>query len=115
MIFTSIPFLWFFLVILIGLCVLQRRDHRQALILAGSIFFYAQSRLSHLLILAAPSLIDYVCAKRIEDAVRQSARKRWLLASLTTNLGLLAYFKYANFFIANVSALWPAPIGSLDV
>ena len=41
MVFTSFAFLKFFIVVLLGLCLLPRRDYRQAFILAASAFFYA--------------------------------------------------------------------------
>src|SRR3989449_11700839 len=93
MVFTSFAFLKFFIVVLLGLCLLPRREYRQAFILAASAFFYAYWKPSYLLLLAAPSLIDYVCALRIEQSQSGAVRRRWLIASLDTNLGLLAYFK----------------------
>src|SRR5436309_15842240 len=99
MVFTSFAFLKFFVVVLLGLYLLPRRDYRQALILVASAFFYAYWKPSYLLLLAAPSLIDYVCALRIEEVQDDAARRRWMIISLVTNLGLLAYFKYTNFFL----------------
>lgn len=105
MVFTSVVFAKFFTLVLIGLYILRRRDYRQALILLASTIFYAYWKPAYLVLLATPSLVDYVCAIRIEEAQSDRARKRWLAASLVSNLGLLAYFKYVNFFLDNLRAL----------
>ena len=115
MVFTSFAFLKFFIVVLLGLCLLPRREYRQAFILAASAFFYAYWKPSYLLLLAAPSLIDYVCALRIEQSQNGAVRRRWLIASLVTNLGLLAYFKYTNFFLESLSLILPVRLPSLDI
>ncbi len=75
------------------------------LLLVGSIVFYAAWKPPYLLVLATPAVIDYFCARRIEAATDPRVRRRWLLLSLVTNLGLLGYFKYTNFFIDAFAAL----------
>jgi len=115
MVFTSWAFLKFFVVVLIGLRLLPTRNLRQLLILIASAYFYAYWKPSYLLILATPSLIDYVCAIKIEDTDDASIRKRWLVFSLITNLGLLGYFKYTNFFLDNISSLTGRSIPHLDI
>ncbi len=115
MVFTSFAFLKFFIVVLLGLCLLPRRDYRQAFILAASAFFYAYWKPSYLLLLATPSLIDYICALRIEQSQSEAVRRRWLITSLVTNLGLLAYFKYTNFFLETLSLILPVRLPRLDI
>src|SRR5262245_20341773 len=110
MVFTSFAFLSFFAVVLAGLWILRTRNLRHLLLLAASCYFYAYWNPVYLLLLLTPSLIDYWCALRIEEAgTSQAIRKRWLLFSLVSNFGLLGYFKYAGFFAANVARLfgWP--------
>src|SRR5437899_7959274 len=115
MVFTSFAFVKFFAVVLLGLYLLPRRDYRQALILVASAFFYAYWKPSYLLLLATPSLIDYVCALRIEEARDAAVHRRWMIVSLVTNLGLLAYFKYANFFLGTLSMMLPVRLPALDM
>jgi alginate O-acetyltransferase complex protein AlgI len=105
MVFTSFVFAKFFAPVLIGLYLLHRREWRQGLILLASAIFYAHWNPKYLMVLAAPSVVDYVCAIEIEDASTDTLRKRWLVASILCNLGLLGYFKYANFFIADLRVL----------
>jgi alginate O-acetyltransferase complex protein AlgI len=115
MVFTSWAFVKFFVVVLIGLWLMPTRRLRQLLILVASAFFYAYWKPSYLLILAVPSMIDYFCAIKIEESNSARNRKRWLVLSLVTNLGLLGYFKYTNFFIDNISILLNRSIPHLNI
>lgn len=111
MVFTSWVFVGFFAAVLVLLRVANTPARRQVVILGASVIFYAWAKPSYLLVLATPSVIDYVCAIAIEDATSARTRKRWLVASMVSNLALLAYFKYANFFLDNIADL----LGTLPV
>jgi alginate O-acetyltransferase complex protein AlgI len=115
MVFTSFVFLKFFTVVFIGLWLTRTRTLRQLLILVASAFFYAYWKPAYLLLLLTPSMIDYWCSIHIEDSEDPSRRRAWLLVSLITNLGLLAYFKYTNFFIDNIGMLLGRQIPHLDI
>jgi alginate O-acetyltransferase complex protein AlgI len=115
MVFTSFAFLKFFVVVFIGLWLTRTRTLRQLLILVASAFFYAYWKPAYLLLLLTPSMIDYWCSIHIEDTDNPSRRRAWLLVSLITNLGLLAYFKYTNFFIDNIALLLGRQIPHLDI
>jgi alginate O-acetyltransferase complex protein AlgI len=105
MLFISWEFVVFLSVVLMGLRVMPTRASRQCLLLVASAVFYGSHTPWHLLILATPSLIDFACAARIEETEDAVTRKRWLLLSLVSNLGLLAYFKYADFFADSIGEL----------
>jgi alginate O-acetyltransferase complex protein AlgI len=115
MVFTSWAFVRFFAVVLLGLRIFRTRTSRQLLLLVASAYFYAYANPWYLLILATPSLIDFFCAIRIEDSPDPRTRRRWLIASLVTNLGLLGYFKYADFFVSNVAALVGGQVPHLNI
>ena len=101
MIFHSLDFALFFLVTCAVYWVLPHRWQNLFLIAAGC-FFYGYVHPWFLLPLIFSASIDYVSAIQME---RRPARKRvFLLLSLISNLGLLAFFKYFNFFIDNVAA-----------
>ncbi len=106
MLFISWQFIGFLVVVLACLRVMPTRTSRQGLLLVASAVFYGSHTPWHLLILAAPSLIDFACALRIEDSNDALTRRRWLILSLVSNLGLLAYFKYADFFADSIGALF---------
>src|ERR1700722_14553247 len=109
MLFNSYPFLLGFLpLVLLVFFVLGRRSHGLAAgwLAAASLFFYG-----YLSPAAVPLLILSICANyrfglllSPREQVPQSRRKAWLIVALTANLLVLAYFKYANFFITNVNA-----------
>jgi alginate O-acetyltransferase complex protein AlgI len=105
MVFTSIIFVKFFLVLLAVLALCRTRYCRQLAILLASIVFYGYWNIWYLLLLATPSVIDYWCAVRISRIQDGSRRKFWLTTSIVSNLGLLGYFKYANFFLENLAKL----------
>ncbi|MFN2455528.1 MAG: MBOAT family protein [Pyrinomonadaceae bacterium] len=115
MVFTSWVFLKFFAVVLAGLWLLPTRTLRQLLILVASIYFYAYWKPSYIFVLATPSIIDYFCAIRIAESDDAVIRKRWLWISMATNLGLLAYFKYTNFFIENIASLFGMEAQHLNI
>ena len=101
MIFTDAKFWWFFAVVL-ALVLANHRLRRSVkaqnvLLLIASYYFYAQWDWRFLSLIIISTLVDYVAGmKMISDAAH---RKRWLLFSLCTNLGILGFFKYFDFFI----------------
>ena len=114
MLFTSWHFALFFLVVFVSLLLLRTRIQRQVIILFASVVFYAYWNPLYVLVLAAPCLIDYWIALRLDNAEGKK-RKIWLTASIVGNLGLLAYFKYANFFIKNVEVLTGTDLPRLKI
>jgi len=69
-----------------------------------SILFYAWGAPNFLYVVLGTSLIDFYLVQALYKSDKPQRRKLLLTVSLTLNLGLLAYFKYANFFIENVNA-----------
>jgi alginate O-acetyltransferase complex protein AlgI len=74
-------------------------------LLAASYLFYSWAHPAYLFLIIASSLIDYVAGNKIHASTDKLRRKVFLLISVSTNLGLLCFFKYANFFIANINSL----------
>lgn len=99
--FNSFAFLCFLPVVLVVYCLLPHRAQNWFLLFA-SCFFYACWDWRFLAPLLLSTSIDYWCATRMEDQVEKGlpieARKPYLVLSLVTNLGLLGFFKYFNFF-----------------
>ena len=114
-VFTSWAFVGFFLCVLSALALVRSRTSRQLIILVASIFFYGYWNKLYLLLLAAPSIIDYNCAILIEASNQPRRRKFWVVVSLASNLGLLAYFKYANFFLSNIATWFGRDFEPLDI
>ena len=92
-----------FLVFLLGLLALvtvTRHNHGRKLILVlASYGFYMWWNPAFVLLILLSTCIDYSVGKRMASCAEGSrSRRRWLVLSLLSNLGLLAYFKYAGFF-----------------
>ena len=106
MLFNSIVFLQFFaaFVLLYWLCR-NRLRARNLLIVAASYLFYGWWDWRLLSLLFASSLLDYSVALGMQRSQTQTARKWWLAASLTGNLGMLGFFKYWDFFVTSFSSL----------
>jgi alginate O-acetyltransferase complex protein AlgI len=115
MVFTSWPFVLFFSCVLGALSLAPSRHSRQLMILLSSVVFYGYWNKLYLLLLATPSIIDYLCAMAIEDTGISRIRKRWLIVSITSNLGLLGYFKYTNFFLGTVANILGRHFKPLDI
>ena len=102
MVFSTTIFLFGFLPAVIvsyyGQQLLSPKKLRNFVLLFFSYLFYLYGAAGFLLILILSTLGDYVLGRLIERKVRW--KRLWLSFSLLLNLGLLAYFKYANFFVA---------------
>ena len=111
MLFTTAAFLLLFLpVTWAGFFVLGRQWPSIAAtwLFLASLFFYAYWMPLFTLLLLASIAINFLigrCISAAEKLPEQSTAKSWLLVGVLFNLGLLGYFKYANFFVANVNAL----------
>ncbi len=99
MLFNSLQYLVFYLTILASSWAVYRwRRGRVWLLLLASWYFYASNNQWILILLLIATGIDYVAGMQIEDARSEQQRRGWLIASLCSNLGMLAFFKYVNFF-----------------
>lgn len=116
MLFTSPVFLFAFLpVALAGFLLILRLGHPRLItpwLLAASMFFYAWWSPVFLALLVASTLVNWFSARAMETRDKDDAgRKTIFIAGLVWNLGLLAVFKYADFFIDTVDrvtgAHWP--------
>ena len=82
-----------------------KRDQRVILLVAMSYLFFWMASGWHFLLLAISTCTDWVAGRRISDSEDETIRKRWLVGSLTINLGLLATFKYLDFIIESLNLL----------
>lgn len=104
MVFNSLHFVAFFLVVYGVYRVLPHRGQNWWL-LAASYYFYGAWDWRFLGLLWAQTLVDYGCARAIEATDEPRRRRAWLIVSLTFNLGMLGFFKYFNFFADSLQAL----------
>jgi alginate O-acetyltransferase complex protein AlgI len=103
MLFNSFQFLFFFPVVAVLFFLLPHR-FRWIHLLISSCIFYCAFIPVYILVLFLTIIVDYTAGIFIEKATG-SRRKMFLVLSIVTNLGVLAFFKYYNFFIGNVNDL----------
>lgn len=99
MIFSSGIFLWLFAAFIMIYAMLHRQATARLLfVTAFSYYFYYKSSGVYFFLLALVTCSDWLIAQRM-SRVADTVRRKWLVAlSLLIDLGLLAYFKYTNFF-----------------
>lgn len=110
MLFNSLEFLLFLPLVFCLYWLLNRAISLRGtnlFLLAASYVFYGWWDGRFLALIAFSTLVDFVVGSRIAATLKHRKQARaWLLLSLITNLGLLAYFKYANFFIDSWVRVW---------
>ncbi len=121
MLFSSITFLYAFLPLTLAAYFLAPKRWRNGVLLAASLFFYFFGEPVYVCLLLISSLNDYIWSLLIEKHRGQTRRmKVYLILSIVVNLGLLGFFKYADFLIGTVNSLFgtaipltgvPLPIG----
>ena len=99
MTFNSLEFALFLpIFLIIFYTVYTRQSIRDLTLLVGSYIFYMSWYWQYAGLIAISTIVDYVIGRRLELENNQSRRKLLLIISLFINLGILAIFKYYNFF-----------------
>ena len=116
MLFNSFEFAVFFPLVAAAYFLLPHR-WRWLLLLGASYWFYMAWKAEYAVLLVISTLVDFTAARGIAKASTPVGRKRWLLLSVITNLGILVGFKYFNFLNGTLRDLFGAewPIADLDV
>ena len=106
MVFSSILFLFRFFPVAMLLYYLAPRRYKNLVLLLESLVFYSWGEVRYFPIMIASILVDYIASNGIQRH-RQSrgACRGFLLLSVVFNLGMLGFFKYTNFLLANLSGL----------
>lgn len=106
MLFHTWVFFFFFAVVYTVYLPLRRHNAAMNLwLMLASYFFYGWWNPYYLLLLFGISAIDYWLVLQMDRSRSPRVRKIWLAVSLTSNFGLLGFFKYAGFFTGNLNAL----------
>lgn len=105
MVFNSLVFVVFFVVVLGLYRVLPSWPAKKVLLLVASYVFYGAWNPPFVLLLLFSSVIDYWAAQRMAASEDQRSRRAYLMVSLVGNLGLLGFFKYGEFLLENFVAL----------
>ena len=105
MLFNSISFAIFLPIVFLLYWFVTNRSlqFQNLLLLVSSYFFYACWDWRFMLLLIFSTCLDFYTGFRIADAHEKLSKKIWLWISIVINLGLLALFKYYNFFAQSFS------------
>ncbi len=105
MLFSSIPFLYYFLPIVIICYFLVPRQLKNTVLLLFSLVFYAWGEPKYVLLMLATIGLFYGCGIAIGKAQTKPFKTFWLWVSVAVGVGLLAVFKYADFFVESFNAV----------
>ena len=106
MVFSSILFLFRFFPVAMLLYYLAPRRYKNLVLLLESLVFYSWGEVRYFPIMIASILVDYIASNGIQrHRQSQAACRGFLLLSVVFNLGMLGFFKYTNFLLANLSGL----------
>ena len=118
MVFSSFVFLCAFLPIVLFLYYISPARIRNLVLLAASLIFYAWGEPVYVLIMLFSTVFDYTNGRLIEYFKKKGSRgkmKAALVVDICGNLGILGFFKYADFVIDNINSLTGAGLSLLHI
>lgn len=115
MLFSSITFLFYFLPIVILAYYVMPRSFRNGVLLLASLVFYAWGEPKYVLFMLFSITQGYVAGRLIERYRESKIAKAAMILSAVFSLGMLGYFKYADFFIDNINRMTGLSVPMLRV
>ena len=115
MLFSGIPFLYYFLPCVLILYFLAPKRCKNAVLLLASLVFYAWGEPVYVVWMALSIVLGYILGLLIERFRGKPLSKVFLTLSVLTSLGLLGYFKYVDFFIASFNAVFGLSVPLLKI
>ena len=116
MIFSSIPFLFFFFPLFILLYFTLPFKYKNYILLLFSLIFYAWGEPIYILVMIFSSIVDFINGKNIEKYKDDNKKKKiYLIISIIINISLLGFFKYADFFIKVINNILNLDIPLLNL
>ena len=105
MLFSGIPFLFYFLPAVLILYFAAPKNLKNAILLFSSLFFYAWGEPLYVLLMVVTIFLFYFCGLAMGKATTTRWKKIWLIVSVVVSVTLLAIFKYADFFVESFHAV----------
>ena len=105
MLFSSLPFLYFFLPAVVIVYFLSPGKLKNAVLLLFSLAFYAWGEPKYVLLMAVSIAVFYFCGLAIGRGKTRRAKKFWLVFSIVFGVAALGIFKYADFFVSSFNAV----------
>ena len=104
MLFSGIPFLYYFLPAVLILYFLAPKPLKNTVLLLSSLVFYGWGEPKYVFLMIFTIGLFYGCGLAIGKAKCQKWKKFWLVVSVTVSVALLGIFKYADFFLSSFQA-----------
>lgn len=115
LIFPTAGFWLFLLVVLAGYSLVYKKlVLRNFYLFLASLFFYYKSGGLFLFLLIFVTIIDYSCGIAIGRSEKKAVRKTFIVLSVLSNIGILAYFKYTEFFVDALNYVLGTDIAAHD-
>jgi len=105
LLFNTPEFIIFFVIVLSVIAIVKMRLFQHLFFIGASYFFFYFSSNYLVTLLIFSTLLDFYVGKAIFSAKTKKAKKLLLVSSLAGNLGLLGFFKYADFGISQINQL----------
>ncbi len=115
MLFSSVPFLYYFLPSVLILYFLAPKKLKNTVLLISSLVFYGWGEPKYVIMMVASIIIGFVSGLLIEATNEKSKKKLILTINVIINLGFLGFFKYSNFFIENFNNITGLSLKLLNV
>ena len=109
MVFSSITFIYFFLPAILIAYYIVPKKHRNLVLLLFSLLFYFYGERNIVLILSC--LLNYTFG----TIIGKTKDKKYLILGIITNIAILMYYKYSNFFISNINQILNSNIQYLNL
>lgn len=105
MLFSSLPFLYYFLPAMLVLYFVLPNRLKNGALLLGSLLFYGWGEPKYLLLMASTILLFYLCGLAVGMAKEKIWKKGFLILGVTLGIALLAVFKYGDFFLRTLNGV----------
>lgn len=105
MLFNTPDFVIFFLIFLTAVVIIKNRKFQHLFLLLASYFFFYYSSNYLIILLLYTTIWDFYLGRAIHSSQALNKKKTLLIISLAGNLGLLGFFKYADFAITQFNIL----------
>ncbi len=116
MVFSSLLFLFYFLPAVLVVYFIVPRKAKNIVLLIFSLFFYAWGEPVYILLMMFSICMDFFLGLWLERVRQNRDRaKKVLVLAVVLNVALLAFFKYADFFVDNLNAVTGLAIPSLNI
>ena len=116
MVFSSIVFLYIFLPIMLLVYFIVPKKLKNAVMILASLIFFAWGEIRYIFIMLILAVMDFWCGNNITKYKDNKNKKRlYLWINIIVNLGILFFFKYADFIITNINNITGFKIPLLNI